>query len=105
MVGTVEQAVEMKREKKHFEEMSDWEMRMLPKGLRLDFPLKSTQHWKRIAPLLREFALAVETDLMRKDQTPVQVMESIWRKGHILRMRVDEICGVYRKTKWRNNDA
>lgn len=105
MVATLEAVLEMKREKQQFEEMSDWEMKYLPRGLRLDFPLKSTQHWKRIAPLLREFAEAVDTELRRKDQTPVQVMEHIWRLGHILRMRVDQVCGVTRKTRMRNNDA
>lgn len=60
MVGTVEQAVEMKREKQRLEEMSDWEMKYLPKGIRIDIPLKSATHLLPVARILHEFASVME---------------------------------------------
>lgn len=103
MVGTVQEAVEMKREKKSFEEMSDWEMQQLPRGLRLDIPLKSTQHMKRLAPLLRALANAIETECRKPDLTPVQVLNHIWLHGQSARRIIQQITGEGRRNRPRNN--
>ena len=99
MVGTIEQVLEVKKEQRQIEEISDFEFRRLPKGLRIDIPLKSTHHWKRIAPLLRQYAERIESELRRKELTPVEQLSNIHFLGHTLRDYIDEICGVTRKTK------
>lgn len=99
MVGTLQDAVEMTRDKKQIEEISDFEFRRLPKGLRIDIPLRSTNHWKRIAPLLRQYAEQIETELRRKELMPVEQLSNIHFRGHTLRSRIDEICGVTRKNR------
>ncbi len=99
MVGTLNEALDLKRDKKQIEEISSSEFRRLPKGLRIDIPLKSTHHWKRIAPLLRQYADQIETELRRKELMPVEQLSNIHFRGHTLRDCIDEICGVTRKTK------
>lgn len=103
MVGTIEEVVELKREKKSFEEMTDWEMQQLPRGLRIDVPLKSTQHLKRIAPLFRELANAIEMECRKPGLTPVQVLNHIWFHGQSARRIIEQITGTGRKNKPRNN--
>lgn len=97
MVGTVEQVLEMKRETKALEEMSDFEMQRLPKGLRIDVPLKSTIEVRRVAGHLRAFADEMERQSKRKDLTPIQILWNIWTGNRTLRDRIEEIC----KTGWK----
>jgi hypothetical protein len=92
MVGTVEQVLEVKRETKALEEMTDWEMKNLPRGLRIDIPLKSTIEARRCAALLRRFADLMERESKRQDLTPVQILRNIWGFNRHLRYDVEEIC-------------
>src|SRR5688572_12424134 len=104
MVGTLMEHVEMKRETKQLEEISDRRMEQLPKGLRLDFPIVSTQHWKRITPLLRQFAEKVDTELRRKELTPYEALENIWAWGHSLRREVDRIYNTRERRREKSHD-
>lgn len=92
MVGTLEAVVEMAREKKQLEEMTDWEMTRLPRGLRIDIPLASVIELRKVAPLLHQFADVIEKETRRKDQTPVQILWHIWGVCRTLRWRIEEAC-------------
>jgi hypothetical protein len=97
MVGTIEQVLEVKRETKALEEMSDFEMRRLPRGLRIDVPLKSTIEVKAVARHLRAFADTMEREAKRQDLTPFQILWNVWTANRTLRDRIEEIC----KTGWK----
>lgn len=92
MVGTLTEAVEMRREKKTFEEISDWEMKQLPRGLRIDIPLKSTMEIRKVAPALRQFADMMERESKRKDLTPVQILRNVWAHNRSLRAFIENVC-------------
>jgi hypothetical protein len=92
MVGTIEQVLEVKRETKALEEMTDWEMKQLPRGLRIDIPLKSTVEIRRIVPLLRQLANIMERESKRTDLSPVQILNNIWGVNRSLRYDIEEIC-------------
>jgi hypothetical protein len=92
MVGTIEQVLEMRRETKALEEVSDWEMAQLPRGLRIDIPLKSTVEVRRVVPHLKRFAQIMEEQAQRKDLTPVQILRNIWAANRSLRFNIEEIC-------------
>ncbi len=92
MVGTVTEVLEMKREQKALEEISDFEMRHLPRGLRIDIPLRSTIEARKAAQQLRQFADYMEKESRRNDLTPVQILWNIWRACRGLRYDIDEIC-------------
>ena len=100
-----EEVMDMRREKRHFEEMSDWELRQLPRGLRLDIPLKSTQHLKRISPLLRQLAEAIDRECRKPDLTPVQALNHIWFHGQSCRRIIEEICDSTKRIRKRNDIA
>lgn len=99
---TPQEVMDMRKEKKQLEEMSDWEMKQLPRGLRLDIPLKSTQHLKRISPILRQLAEAIDMECRKKELTPVQVLNHIWWHGQSARSIIDEICCITSKHRNRN---
>lgn len=92
MVGTLEAVVEMAREKKQLEEMTDWEMGRLPRGLRIDIPLASVIELRKVAPLLRQFADVIEKETHRRDQTPMQILWHIWGVCRTLRSRIEDVC-------------
>ena len=92
MVGTVAEVLEMRRETKALEEMSDWEMQQLPRGLRIDIPLKSTMEVRRVVPHLKRLAQIMEEQSKRTDLTPVQILRNIWAANRSLRYNIEEIC-------------
>lgn len=93
MVGTLEQVLEVKREKQRLEEMSDWQMKHLPRGLRIDIPLASVVELRAVAPLLREFADILDRECRHnKIQTPDQILWHLWGVGRNLRRRIEEVC-------------
>lgn len=92
MVGTVQEVLEMRREKTALEEMSDFEMRRLPRGLRIDVPLKSTIEVRAVAKHLRQFADVMEREAKRQDLTPFQILWNVWTANRTLRDRIEEIC-------------
>jgi hypothetical protein len=92
MVGTLMEHVEMTREQKRLEELSDWEMQHLPNGIRIDIPLKSTIHLRKIAPLLRQFADLMERESRRNDITAYQAIERCWMVARSLRREILKIC-------------
>lgn len=92
MVGTIEQVLEMKRETKAHEELTDWEMQQLPRGLRIDIPLKSAVEVKRVVPHLKRFIQIMEEQAGRKDLSPVQILNNIWMANRSLRYNIEEIC-------------
>jgi hypothetical protein len=105
MVGTVEQVLEMKREQKQLEEMSDFEMQRLPRGLRIDVPLKSTIEVRAVARHLRAFADVMEREGKRQDLTPFQILWNIWTANRTLRDRIEEICKTGHRYRSRNDLA
>jgi hypothetical protein len=94
MVGTIEQVLEVKREKKQLEEMNDWEMSRLPNGIRLDIPLKSATHMKRVGELMVEFGEALQRLSRRKDETSFQILFHCWSMARTVRRRIEEICNI-----------
>jgi hypothetical protein len=92
MVGTIEQALDMKREKQSLEEMSDWEMKYLPKGIRIDIPLKSATHLLPVARILHEFAGAMERIARDRSLTSAQALEKSWMVARKLRREIEKIC-------------
>ena len=104
MVGTVEQVLEMKREQKQLEELSDWEMAQLPRGLRIDIPLKSTVEVRRIIPHLKRFAQIADEQANRKDLTPVQILNNIWSANRSLRYKIEEICKTGRRHRTERDE-
>ena len=102
---TPQEVMDMKKERRAFEEMSDWEMKQLPRGLRLDIPMKSTQHLKRISPILRQLAEAIDRECRKPDLTPVQVLNHIWFHGQSCRRIIEEICQSSKKFRRRNDIA
>jgi hypothetical protein len=92
MVGTIEQVLEVKRETKAIEEMSDFEMRRLPRGLRIDIPLKSTIELRQSIKQVRKWLDGAEREAMRRDLTPFQILWNVWTGGRTLRDRIEEIC-------------
>lgn len=93
MVGTLEAVVEMAREKKQLEEMTDWEMKNLPRGLRIDIPLASVIELRKVAPLLREFADILDRECRHnKVQTPDNILWHLWGVGRTLRARIEDVC-------------
>jgi hypothetical protein len=92
MVGTIEGHVEMTRERKKLEELDDWELARLPNGIRIDIPLKSTIHMRKIAPLLRQFADIMERESRRNDITPYTALERCWFVARTLRREILKIC-------------
>jgi hypothetical protein len=99
MVGTIEQVLEVKRENKALEEMSDFEMRHLPRGLRIDIPLRSTIEARKAAQQLRAFADYMEKETRRKDLTPIQILWNVWRACRGLRYDIDEICKTAKRDR------
>jgi hypothetical protein len=98
MVGTVEQVLEMKREKDQLEELNEWEMKYLPKGIRIDIPLRSATHMKRVGEMLVEFGEAMQRTSRRKDLTSYQVMENIWFIARKVRREIEKICYTVRNS-------
>jgi hypothetical protein len=93
MVGTIEQVIEVQREKKQLEEMTDWEMKGLPRGLRIDIPLASVVELRKVAPLLREFADILDRECRHnKVQAPSQILWHLWGVGRTLRARIEDAC-------------
>jgi hypothetical protein len=92
MVGTLQEVLDVKKEQKSFEEMSDFEMKQLPRGLRIDIPLKSTMEIRRVAALLHKFADMMERESKRQDLTPVQILRNVWGSCRTLRMHIEDIC-------------
>lgn len=105
MVGTIEQVLEVRREQKQIEEMTDFEMQRLPRGLRIDVPLKSTIEVRRVAAHLRAFADEMERQSKRKDLTPFQILWNIWTGNRTLRDRIEEICKTGHRYRDDNNIA
>lgn len=97
MVGTLTEHVEMTREKKKLEELNDWEMEHLPNGIRIDIPIKSTIHLRKIAPLLRQFADIMERENRRNDITAYQALERTWLVARTLRREILRICHPLQK--------
>jgi hypothetical protein len=98
MVGTIEQVLEVKRDDKMLEEMNEWEMKYLPKGIRIDIPLRSATHMKRVGELLVEFGEVMQRQSRRKDLTPYQVMENIWFIARKIRREIEKICYTVRNS-------
>lgn len=96
MVGTLEAALEMDRDKKQLEELNDWELKYLPKGIRIDIPLRSATHMKRVGEMLVEFGEAMQRTSRRKDLTSYQVMENIWFIARKVRREIEKICYTVR---------
>lgn len=98
MVGTLNEVLDMKREQKQLEEMTDFQMQRLPKGLRIDIPLKSTIELRRVMGQLRAFANEMEKESKRQDLTPFQILWNVWTANRTLRDRIEQIC----KTGWKH---
>jgi hypothetical protein len=96
MVGTVQEVLEMKREQKRLEELSDWELEKLPNGIRIDIPIKSATHMARIGALMVEFGEAMQRVARRKDETPYQILFTCWSMARTVRRRIEEICNINR---------
>jgi hypothetical protein len=92
MVGTLEDAVMMDRNKRRLEEFNELELKYLPKGIRLDIPLKSATHMRRIGVLLVEFGEAMQRMSQRKDLTSYQVLENLWFIARKVRREIERIC-------------
>ena len=96
MVGTIDEALTMDREKKQLEELNEWELKYLPKGIRIDIPLRSATHMKRVGELLVEFGEVMQRQSRRKDLTSYQVMENIWFIARKIRREIEKICYTVR---------
>jgi alanine racemase len=96
MVGTIQEVLEVRREKKQLEEISDWEMSLLPKGIRIDIPLKSATHMHRVGVVLVEYGEAMQRVSKRKELTSFHVLDRCWSMAREVRRRIEEICNMTR---------
>jgi hypothetical protein len=95
---TPQEVMDMKKSERMLEEMNEWEMKYLPKGIRIDIPLRSATHMKRVGEMLVEFGEAMQRTSRRKDLTSYQIMENIWFIARKVRREIEKICYTVRNS-------
>lgn len=68
MVGTVEDALDMKR-RPQADDMSEWERSKIGATLRIEIPLSDIYKLRKVAALLRGFADKIDNHTRRSDMT------------------------------------
>ncbi len=93
MVGTVEDVVAMKREKKQLEELTERDRSMIGGSVRLDLPMDSQYRLRQIADELQRLA-AILDRLSRDDNlTPRQALIEASTQAFFTRRDLLELSG------------
>lgn len=93
MVGTIEEVVELKREKKQLEELSDRDKQMIGGSVRLDLPMDSQYRLRQIADELQRLAAILDRLSRDNSLTPRQALIEASTQAFFTRRDLLELAG------------
>lgn len=93
MVGTIEQVLEVKREKKQLEELSDRDKQMIGGTVRLDLPMDSQYRLRQVAEELQRLSSILDRLSRDNSLTPRQALIEASTQAFFTRRDLIELSG------------
>jgi hypothetical protein len=90
MVGKTEDFVEMKKQEKRFDELSDLDKMVIGQAVRIEIPFTDQYNMRRIADLLRGYAELLDLWSRRTDLPPRSVLMHLRGEAKLVNTRIRE---------------
>jgi hypothetical protein len=96
MVGKVEDFVEMAKQEKRFDELSDLDKMVIGQAVRIEIPFTDQYNMRRIADLLRGYAELLDLWSRRNDLPTRSVLVHLRSEAKAINSRIRDMCGTQR---------